>query len=68
MMNRSLQDKRYGSRQVKTPVEGGQKMDYIHNNPVRAGLCKVPEEYKYSSAEHYLLNKSEWDFKATYDE
>ncbi len=68
MMNRSLQDKRYGSRQVKTPVEGGQKMDYIHKNPVRAGLCKVPEEYKYSSAEHYLLNKSEWDFKATYDE
>ena len=23
-MNRSLQDKRYGSRQVKTPVEGGE--------------------------------------------
>ncbi len=45
-----------------------QKMDYIHNNPVRAGLCKVPEEYKYSSAEHFLQNKSVWDFIAAYDE
>jgi putative transposase len=23
-----------------------QKLDYIHWNPVRAGLCSVPEEYK----------------------
>jgi hypothetical protein len=22
-----------------------QKLDYIHYNPVLAGLCKVPEEY-----------------------
>ncbi len=27
-----------------------QKLKYIHENPVRAGLCKWPEEYKYSSA------------------
>ena len=45
-----------------------QKMDYIHNNPVSAGLCNLPEAYKYSSAGHYLLNKSEWDFIADYDE
>jgi hypothetical protein len=25
-------------------------------------------KYKYSSAGHYLLNKSEWDFIADYDE
>jgi len=43
-------------------------LEYIHNNPVNAGLCKLPEEYKYSSAGHYLLNKSEWDFIADYDE
>ena len=30
-----------------------QKMDYIHNNPVKAGLCNLPEEYKYSSALFY---------------
>jgi REP element-mobilizing transposase RayT len=27
-----------------------QKPNYIHNNPVVAGLCSFPEEYKYSSA------------------
>lgn len=30
-----------------------QKIDYIHYNPVRAGLCKHPEDYKYSSAKFY---------------
>ena len=30
-----------------------QKMDYIHWNPVIAGMCKRPEEYKYSSALFY---------------
>ena len=30
-----------------------QKIDYIHYNPVRAGLCKYPEDYKYSSAKFY---------------
>ena len=27
-----------------------QKINYIHNNPVRASFCKWPEEYHYSSA------------------
>ncbi len=39
-----------------------QKLDYIHNNPVRAGLCNYPEEYKYSSAGFYLKNEKNWDF------
>ena len=30
-----------------------QKLEYIHNNPVVAGLCKYPEEYYYSSANFY---------------
>jgi putative transposase len=30
-----------------------QKLEYIHYNPVRAGLCAVPEEYHYSSAKFY---------------
>ncbi len=37
-----------------------QKIDYIHNNPVRAGLCKYPEEYKYSSAKYYELGIDEF--------
>ena len=39
-----------------------QKLEYIHENPVRAGLCNYPEEYKYSSACFYLRNKKYWDF------
>lgn len=27
---------------------------YIHNNPVKAGICKSPKEYKYSSYNEYL--------------
>lgn len=27
-----------------------QKLDYIHYNPVHAGLCLYPEKYYYSSA------------------
>ena len=30
-----------------------QKLNYIHNNPVPAGLCTYAEEYKYSSASFY---------------
>ena len=30
-----------------------QKLDYIHNNPVRAGIVSQPEEYIYSSAKNY---------------
>ena len=30
-----------------------QKLEYIHLNPVKAGLCKLPEEYFYSSAKFY---------------
>ena len=31
-----------------------QKLDYIHNNPVKAGLCNFPEQYHYSSARFYV--------------
>jgi len=31
-----------------------QKLEYIHYNPVRAGLCNVPEDYYYSSAKFYF--------------
>jgi len=45
-----------------------QKIEYIHNNPVRAGYCKYPEEYKYSSAEFYLTGKSEWNFLTHFED
>jgi len=31
-----------------------QKFDYIHNNPVRAGLVSNADDYKYSSARNYI--------------
>jgi len=30
-----------------------QKLNYIHNNPVKAGLCSEPWEYAFSSATNY---------------
>ena len=30
-----------------------QKVTYIHNNPVRAGIVEKPYEYLYSSARNY---------------
>lgn len=44
-----------------------QKLDYIHNNPVCAGVCALPEEYKYSSAAFYIIGDSYWDFLTHYE-
>ena len=30
-----------------------QKTDYIHSNPCKAGLAKLPEDYIHSSAKYY---------------
>jgi len=35
-----------------------EKLEYIHRNPVEAGLVKNPEEWKWSSYRHYV-NKEE---------
>ena len=37
-----------------------QKLEYIHMNPVRAGLCTLPEEYLYSSAKCYETGHDIW--------
>jgi REP element-mobilizing transposase RayT len=39
-----------------------QKLNYLHQNPVRAGLCKYPEDYKYSSALFYKTGIDNWGF------
>ena len=33
-----------------------QKLDYLHENPVRKGYVEDPEHWKYSSARNYSLN------------
>jgi putative transposase len=35
-----------------------EKLDYMHNNPVKAGLVQHPQDWPYSSARWYLMRKS----------
>lgn len=35
-----------------------QKLDYIHLNPVKAGLVEKPEDWKYSSAPFYAADRA----------
>ncbi len=43
-----------------------QKLRYLHENPVRAGVCRFPEEYKYSSALFYKTGIDNWGFLTHY--
>jgi putative transposase len=43
-----------------------QKMEYIHWNPVKAGICELPEVYKYSSALFYETGIDNWGFLSHY--
>src|SRR5689334_5523859 len=45
-----------------------QKLEYIHWNPVRAGICKLPEEYHYSVAFFYETGIDNWGFLTHYSE
>jgi REP element-mobilizing transposase RayT len=45
-----------------------QKLEYIHWNPVKAAICKLPEEYKYSSALFYETGIDNWGFLSHYRE
>jgi putative transposase len=40
-----------------TNIDMMEKINYIHNNPVRAGLVESPEHYLYSSARDYAGRK-----------
>lgn len=35
------------------------KLNYIHNNPVRAGLVARPDEYEFSSASAWLTEETD---------
>ena len=41
------------SVEIRSSAVFNQKLDYIHYNSVKAGLCLQPEEYYYSSATFY---------------
>ena len=44
-----------------------QKLDYIHNNPVAAGLCAFAANYHYSSASFYEKENKTWPFLTHYN-
>ncbi len=41
-------------RNIQGSEEFFEKLGYMHNNPVKAGLCAVAEDWKYCSAGDYL--------------
>jgi putative transposase len=43
-----------------------QKLNYMHSNPVRAGLCTESWDYKYSSALFYEKGIKDWKFLTHY--
>ena len=45
-----------------------QKLEYIHNNPVKAGLCILPQDYYYSSAKFYAMGVDDFEMLTHCDE
>ena len=43
--------------QLSTQEMINQRLDYLHNNPVEAGIVSYPPEYLYSSAKDYYTEK-----------
>lgn len=54
------------SVELRTDKVFRQKLDYIHWNPVRAGICATPEDYKYSTAKFYETGIDDWGFITHY--
>jgi REP element-mobilizing transposase RayT len=50
------------SIELRTEYFFRQKLNYIHQNPVRAGICQIPEDYCYSSAAFYRSSVDRWGF------
>jgi REP element-mobilizing transposase RayT len=50
----TLWERRYDDNTIEGLDELRAILDYIHNNPVRAGVVSVAEEYPWSSVHNYL--------------
>jgi putative transposase len=49
----ALWQARFFDRALRTVNEYNEKVDYIHMNPVRAGLARHPHDWKWSSFNEY---------------
>ncbi len=49
----SLWERRFDDNVIQTDMELAQVVDYVHFNPVRAGIVASPEDYTWSSARRW---------------
>ena len=50
---------RYKSQVIYSENQLYTCINYIHNNPVKAGICRLASEYEYSSYNEYIKNMEE---------
>jgi REP-associated tyrosine transposase len=53
-----LWEHQFWDRFVRHPREFGERLEYMHMNPVRKGLVKRPEDWRWSSYNNFALDKS----------
>jgi len=51
---RNLWQRRFGEHLIRDEVDFAKHCDYIHYNPVKHGLCSIPQEWQFSSI-HRLM-------------
>jgi putative transposase len=51
---------------LRTEAVVEQKLNYIHDNPVRAGICNGIMDYKYSSGHYYETGEDRFGFISHY--
>jgi len=54
------------SIELRTIAVFDQKLNYIHHNPVKAGLCINPEDYYYSSGVFYYNGTDNFEILTHY--
>ncbi|RJX35597.1 MAG: hypothetical protein C4525_02795 [Desulfarculus sp.] len=56
-INDPVWQRRYYSFNIYSDDKIQEKLNYMHNNPVKAGLVERPEEWQFSSARHFILGQ-----------
>lgn len=69
--NRKLWMKRFDDEVIRNDEMFRTKLNYIPNNPVKAGLVQKPDDYYFSSARNYMIGNNtgllvEIDFAGNY--
>lgn len=61
--NYKVRQNGYHAEEIRTYAFLESKLDYIHRNPVKAGLVEFPEDYMYSSARSYAERSALMDIE-----